>query len=215
MVSSGKKGGMSFPARWPETRTVQNVFCTVPETFSPVPCGQTDNCLGRCKTGEWEEHRERRSFSSSPSGAQGQFWIGRDLSNLHTAVYSLYTVLEIKKRGLAGPAICVRDRQQALVQGPCGPPREAAVRRFMASLHEQEPSCPSNAPACFKHFSCQSLLSGRRLFPRKAFELDTLRPYQHMAVDTLIRLAPAKQFLLLQAATGAGKTVMASHIMQY
>ncbi len=50
---------------------------------------------------------------------------------------------------------------------------------------------------------------------RKAFELDTLRPYQHMAVDTLIRLAPAKQFLLLQAATGAGKTVMASHIMQY
>ncbi|MDO5538262.1 MAG: DEAD/DEAH box helicase, partial [Desulfovibrionaceae bacterium] len=43
----------------------------------------------------------------------------------------------------------------------------------------------------------------------------TLRPYQREAVDTLIRLAPAKQFLLLQAATGAGKTLMAAALMRH
>ena len=45
--------------------------------------------------------------------------------------------------------------------------------------------------------------------------MDTLRPYQKSAVETLERLARQKQFLLLQAATGAGKTVMAASIMQH
>lgn len=43
----------------------------------------------------------------------------------------------------------------------------------------------------------------------------TLRPYQHDAVDTLIKLAPRKQFMLLQAATGAGKTLMAAALMRH
>ncbi len=42
-----------------------------------------------------------------------------------------------------------------------------------------------------------------------------LRPYQRHAVDTLIRLAPKQQFLLLQAATGAGKTIMAAALMRH
>lgn len=45
--------------------------------------------------------------------------------------------------------------------------------------------------------------------------MDTLRPYQQQAVDTITALARKKQFLLLQAATGAGKTVMATSLMQY
>ncbi len=40
-----------------------------------------------------------------------------------------------------------------------------------------------------------------------------LRPYQRRAVETLARLAREKQFLLLQAATGAGKTLMAASLM--
>lgn len=42
-----------------------------------------------------------------------------------------------------------------------------------------------------------------------------IRPYQQQALDTLTALARKKQFLLLQAATGAGKTVIASCLMQY
>ena len=42
-----------------------------------------------------------------------------------------------------------------------------------------------------------------------------VRPYQQQALDTLTALARKKQFLLLQAATGAGKTVIASCLMQY
>lgn len=45
--------------------------------------------------------------------------------------------------------------------------------------------------------------------------MEELRPYQQQAFDTLTRLARTKQFLLLQAATGAGKTVIAAHLMQY
>ena len=35
-----------------------------------------------------------------------------------------------------------------------------------------------------------------------------LRPYQDKAVQTLVQLTRSKQFLLLQAATGAGKTLV-------
>ena len=42
-----------------------------------------------------------------------------------------------------------------------------------------------------------------------------LRPYQDKAVQTLVQLTRSKQFLLLQAATGAGKTLMAAHFMHY
>ncbi len=42
-----------------------------------------------------------------------------------------------------------------------------------------------------------------------------LRPYQSAAVETLLGLARKKQFLLLQAATGAGKTLMAAAIMSH
>ncbi len=51
---------------------------------------------------------------------------------------------------------------------------------------------------------------GMRMHP-----VDILRPYQKSAVETLQRLAREKQFLLLQAATGAGKTVMAASLMQH
>lgn len=42
-----------------------------------------------------------------------------------------------------------------------------------------------------------------------------LRPYQELAVQTLIQSTRSRQFLLLQAATGAGKTLMAAHFMRY
>ncbi len=42
-----------------------------------------------------------------------------------------------------------------------------------------------------------------------------LRPYQEQAVQTLIQCTRSRQFLLLQAATGAGKTLMAAHFMRY
>ena len=43
----------------------------------------------------------------------------------------------------------------------------------------------------------------------------TLRPYQRDALSALVAAAPSRQFLLLQAATGAGKTVVFCALARY
>ena len=43
----------------------------------------------------------------------------------------------------------------------------------------------------------------------------TLRPYQREALSALVAQAPRRQFLLLQAATGAGKTVVFCALARY